>query len=181
MKQIAIIVAGTLLALVVSFVAAGGDTTMPGMQEMHGMHHGAGMADHERASFAFGHPGQANEVNRTIQVTALDTMQYTPSTITVRQGETIKFVITNAGKIRHEFVLGDSSAQREHAEEMKKMMSMAGMEGMTMHDDPNGVSLEPGQTKTLIWHFTRPGSFKFACHEPGHYEAGMIGKVAVEQ
>jgi uncharacterized cupredoxin-like copper-binding protein len=47
------------------------------------------------------------------------------------------------------------------------------------HADPNQVSVEPGKTGELIWQFTRDGTFDFACLEPGHFEAGMVGRILV--
>ena len=47
------------------------------------------------------------------------------------------------------------------------------------HVDPNQLSLEAGETGTLIWQSTRAGAFDFACLRPGHFDAGMRGKIAV--
>ena len=120
----------------------------------------------------FGQPGKADQVQRTIEVKALDTMRYDPQTFTVKAGETIRFVVTNVGRLKHEFIIGDPAEQRAHAEMMKKM---PGME----HEDPNALNLEPGETKTLIWQFGQAGVVEVACHVPGHYEAGMVAQVKV--
>ena len=119
-----------------------------------------------------GQPGKADQVQRTIEVKALDTMRYDPQTFTVKAGETIRFVVTNVGRLKHEFVIGDPAEQRAHAEMMKKMPGM-------VHEDPNALSLEPGETKTLIWQFGQAGVVEVACHVPGHYEAGMVAQVKV--
>jgi uncharacterized cupredoxin-like copper-binding protein len=37
------------------------------------------------------------------------------------------------------------------------------------------VLVEPGQTKELVWKFTKATELDFACNMPGHYEAGMVG------
>jgi uncharacterized cupredoxin-like copper-binding protein len=39
--------------------------------------------------------------------------------------------------------------------------------------------VEPGQRKEIVWQFTKPGEFYYACLMPGHMQAGMIGKVIV--
>ena len=122
----------------------------------------------------FGRPGKADQVQRTIEVKALDTMRYDPQTFTVKAGETIRFVVTNVGRLKHEFIIGDPAEQRAHAEMMRKM---PGME----HEDPNALNLEPGETKTLIWQFGQAGVVEVACHVPGHYEAGMVAQVKVEE
>ena len=41
------------------------------------------------------------------------------------------------------------------------------------------VHVAPGKTGTLVWQFTRAGEFNYGCLIPGHFEAGMIGKVTV--
>lgn len=120
----------------------------------------------------FGQPGKADQVQRTIEVKALDTLRYDPQTFTVKAGETIRFVVTNVGQLKHEFIIGDPAEQRAHAEMMKKMPGM-------VHEDPNALSLEPGETKTLIWQFGQAGVVEVACHVSGHYEAGMVAQVKV--
>jgi len=120
----------------------------------------------------YGKPGEAAQVNRTIEVQAADSMRYAPAAITVRRGETIQFVLKNTGKLPHELVLGDAQSLREHAETMRRHPDME-------HDDPNMVKVAPGGTGTLIWKFTRAGTVDFACLIPGHYEAGMKGTIRV--
>jgi uncharacterized cupredoxin-like copper-binding protein len=120
-----------------------------------------------------GEPADAADADRTIEVTALDTMAYDPPTVTVEPGEAVTFVVTNTGEAVHEFTLGDQAMQDEHAEEMAEMGSGMG------HDEPNALSLEPGETKELTWRFGDGGTVIYACHEPGHYQAGMHGEISV--
>jgi len=131
---------------------------------------------HDQGRFAFGEPGDARKVDRTIRIRALDTMRYDEQKLTVRAGETVRFVVTDAGKIRHEFVIGDAAEQHEHEKEMRGMPA-----GMVMPDEANGISLAPGETKSIVWHFAGPGTVEFACHEPGHFEAGMVGRILVKK
>lgn len=125
-------------------------------------------------SVNYGKPGNPAKVQRTIKVTTLDAMRFDPASITVKAGETIRFLVTNTGKIDHEFALGDAESQHEHAEMMKKMPGMK-------HDEANAVTVAPGQTKEIIWQFAKPGKVEVACHLPGHYEAGMKGDIVVEK
>ena len=128
--------------------------------------------------FAGGHaadlgtPGDPNNVTRSVEVEMTDAMRFRPDSIDVKRGETIRFIVRNTGMLRHEMVLGTIEEMREHAERMRKSPGMK-------HADPNQVSVEPGRTGELIWRFTRDGTFDFACLEPGHFEAGMIGKIVV--
>jgi uncharacterized cupredoxin-like copper-binding protein len=124
------------------------------------------------AESAIGEPGKAASVTRTVQIEMSDAMRYTPSSINAKQGETIRFVIKNTGKVKHELVLGTEKELKEHYEVMKKFPEME-------HDDPNMVTVAPGMTGQVIWKFTKAGTIDFACLQPGHYDAGMKGAVAV--
>lgn len=122
--------------------------------------------------FAFGHPGAPGAHVRVIHIQALD-LSFEPKSITVQRGETVKFVITNKSPVTHEFVIGDPVLQTEHEKEMQTMP------GMPMHD-VNGVALPPGLTRELVWTFTRDGVVEYACHVPGHFAAGMVGKIIIQ-
>jgi uncharacterized cupredoxin-like copper-binding protein len=127
---------------------------------------------HTTHATAFGKPGKAEQVSRTITVTMKDSMRFTPSNITVKRGETVKFIVKNEGKLKHEMVLGTAKDLKEHAEMMRQSPDM-------QHDDPNQVSLDAGQTGELIWQFNRAGKVDFACLQAGHFEAGMVGNIKV--
>lgn len=121
---------------------------------------------------AFGRPGERARVTRTVRIVGTDDMRYTPARIRVKQGETVRFVVRNAGKILHETVLGTKPELQEHYELMKKFPDME-------HDEPHMVHLKPGHTGEMIWHFTKAGEFHFACLMPGHFDAGMMGTISV--
>jgi uncharacterized cupredoxin-like copper-binding protein len=121
----------------------------------------------------FGQEGDPRKVARTFQVGMSDTMRFTPAEIVVRQGETIRFVVRNHGKVLHEMVIGTKTAIAEHAELMKRF---PGME----HADANMAHVKAGQRGEIVWQFTRAGEFAFACLQPGHFEAGMAGKITVQ-
>lgn len=141
---------------------------MPVLAQAGGTHAGG----HDDHAATYGIPGKAAQVSRTVEVQATDSMRYSPATITVQRGETIKFVVKNTGKLPHELVLGDVKSLKEHAELMRRHPDME-------HDDPNAVKVAPGETGTLVWKFTEAGTVDFACLIPGHYEAGMKGSIRV--
>jgi putative spermidine/putrescine transport system substrate-binding protein len=122
---------------------------------------------------AIGQPGDPGQVSRTVTMTMSDAMRFTPDRIEARKGETIRFVLQNAGRLRHELVLGDPDALRRHAALMQMMPEM-------QHSGPNMASLAPGERGELIWKFTRTGTVSFACLQSGHMEAGMRGAVTVQ-
>ena len=90
----------------------------------------------------------------------------------MRQGETIRLLIRNKGKMLHELVIGTRQELDEHAALMLKHPNME-------HDEPYMAHVAPGKTGQIIWHFNRAGEFEFACLIAGHYQAGMVGKLIV--
>jgi uncharacterized cupredoxin-like copper-binding protein len=120
----------------------------------------------------WGIAGDARAVKRTIEVSMTDAMRFTPERIEVRQGEVVRFVLKNRGKLLHEFVLGTRKELDEHA---ALMLKFPGME----HDEPYMAHVKPGGQGEMVWNFNRAGVFEFACLIAGHYQAGMVGKVTV--
>ena len=140
-----LLVAGVAFSMSAGAFAAG----------VHGGGHGA----------SSGEPGKASEVARTITVEMYDNY-YEPEEITVKPGETVRFVVENKGNLVHEFNVGTPDMHKAHQEEMmmmvehgviqggklnQDMMNMDMGNGKAMkHDDPNSVLLEPGQSKEVI-------------------------------
>jgi len=48
-----------------------------------------------------------------------------------------------------------------------------------VHEDANSVTVEPGQTRELVWAFTGESQVELACNIPGHSEAGMTASVSL--
>jgi uncharacterized cupredoxin-like copper-binding protein len=122
----------------------------------------------------FGKAADPKKAARTIRVDMADTMRFTPTEIAVKRGDTVRFVATNRGKVMHEMVLGTMQELREHAELMKKH---PGME----HDEPHMLHVAPGKSGEMGWRFTRAGEFFYGCLVPGHFEAGMLGRITVKE
>jgi uncharacterized cupredoxin-like copper-binding protein len=135
-------------------------------------------AHEDHAKFSAGQPGDPNKPARTIHVLMRDdgneqNMRFEPALITVRKGEQIRFLLENGGTESHEFMLATVAENRKHAQLMKKFPDME-------HDDPNAKRLAMSERGELLWRFTKAGQFEFACLIPGHYEAGMHGKIIVK-
>ncbi|MGE4050929.1 MAG: plastocyanin/azurin family copper-binding protein [Piscinibacter sp.] len=120
----------------------------------------------------WGIAGERRAARRSIEVGMGDDMRFTPARIEVRQGETLRFVIRNRGKLMHEFVIGTKRELDEHAALMAKFPDM-------QHDEPYMAHVAPGRTGEIVWTFNRAGEFQFACLIAGHYQAGMVGQVVV--
>lgn len=109
---------------------------------------------------------------RTVEITALDNLRFEPDSTTVGVGETVRFVVTNERQALHDFFVGTEEQQMAHEQEMAEM---GGMD----HGSTEGLVLGPGETAELTVTFDEPGEVVFACHQPGHYAAGMVGTIAV--
>ena len=121
----------------------------------------------------FGREGDPRKAVRTVKVDMSDKMRFTPARLTIKQGDSVKFVVRNSGKVMHEMVLGTMKELKEHAEMMKKHPTME-------HDEPYMAHVAPGKTETMVWQFTKAGEFYYGCLVPGHFEAGMVGKLTVK-
>jgi uncharacterized cupredoxin-like copper-binding protein len=109
---------------------------------------------------------------RAVTVTLSDDMRFTPANWQATSGETVRIQLVNAGKVRHEFIIGTEADLQAHAQEMKKPNS-------EHHHANNAVSVAAGATGELVVTFTDAGVLHIACFEPGHYEAGMRGTISV--
>jgi uncharacterized cupredoxin-like copper-binding protein len=161
-NQIHSILAGALVAcsLLVSTAQAAGD---------HGKHGSTAMKKEQKE---WGIAGDARAAKRTIQITMSDQMRFSPDVIEVTQGETVRLVVKNTGKVMHELVIGTRKDLDEHA---ALMVKFPGME----HDEPYMMHVRAGKTSSLAWTFNRVGEFDFACLIPGHYQGGMVGRIRV--
>jgi uncharacterized cupredoxin-like copper-binding protein len=102
---------------------------------------------------------------RVVHLDMTDALKFDPSTVQVATGESVRFVLTNSGTAVHEFQVGPADK--------------------VAADDVDGVivvekdELDAGSTRAVDYTFVTTGAFAFACHEPGHYEAGMKGVVDI--
>lgn len=158
---------GTALAVLVSFAVPGAFAHADAKPAHTKPARAVAVEEH-----AFGQQGNPKKVSRTIAIDMTDMMRFTPADITVKQGETIKFVLKNKGKMLHEMVIGTPENLKAHAAIMQKH---PGME----HAEPYMAHVRPGRREHLVWQFTKVGEFTYACLVPGHFEAGMFGKIKV--
>ena len=142
-----------------------------------------------------GSKGNVADVTRVIKVIMYDNY-YEPSSFQIREGETIKFEVENAGMLVHEFNIANKMMHMKHQPEMEKMVEneilfadsidkdkmkkMAKMDKSMGHSHSNSVLLEPKQKGDIIWKFDNAVNIEVACNVPGHYQAGMIAKVNIK-
>lgn len=122
---------------------------------------------------AWGIAGSPEAALRTVDFRMSDDMRFTPATLRVKRGETLRLRVRNDGRLMHEYVLGTPPENAKHAELMVKFPDME-------HDEPYMAHVLPGETRDIVWNFNRPGRFEFACLIAGHYSAGMKGNITVE-
>lgn len=139
-----------------------------------------------------GMPGKAADATRTIEIIMHDNY-FEPESLDIKEGETVRFVVKNAGEFVHEFNIATAEMHKAHGPEMMMMMEhgvlqadkidwdaakkMQASMGHGMHNDPNSVLLEPGKTGEVVWTFPDHAKLEFACNVPGHYDSGMVGPV----
>lgn len=111
------------------------------------------------------------EADRTVEIEMVD-IAFKPNQLSVKAGETIRFVFLNRGEIEHEAVIGDEEAQAAHKE---------GVHGGGYGGSKQAPRVEvfPGETGELTHTFEKPGQLLIGCHEPGHYDAGMRVDITV--
>lgn len=161
MKKLTILLAAVTYAGSFSLAFAHGDAA-----------HAKEQATMKMEQKPWGIGGAAKAVTRSIVVSMTDSMRFSPEKIELKQGDTVKFVLKNDGKLMHEFVIGTKKDLDAHA---ALMVKFPGME----HDEPYMAHVAPGKTGTIIWSFNKAGSFDFACLIAGHHQAGMVGKITV--
>jgi uncharacterized cupredoxin-like copper-binding protein len=102
---------------------------------------------------------------RVVWMNMDDTLKFMPDSVPVAKGETIRFVLTNSGTVVHEFAVGD--AAKVDADEIDGVVVMEADE------------LDAGSTHAIDYTFEGSGPYGYACHEPGHFEAGMKGSIVL--
>ena len=102
---------------------------------------------------------------RVVWMNMDDNLKFMPNTVRVAKGEAVRFVLTNSGKVTHEFQIGP--ADKVAADEADGII--------TVEKD----LLDAGSTHAVDYTFDGTGPYAYACHEPGHYEAGMKGDIVL--
>lgn len=121
-----------------------------------------------------GEPGKASDVTKTIRLTTVDAMRFNfKDHPEITPGDVVRFIVTNEGRINHEFSIGNAEEQKAHQAMMRKMPDM-------VHEDGNSITIKPGETRELIWKFNGEPNVVFACNIPGHAEAGMVHSLLVK-
>ena len=156
-----------LLALALVLSACGSDSS----GHVHGEDgHSHSHGGHGQQGSVPGSAADPAEATKKVVIKA-DELSFAPRSIEAKVGEVVTFVVRNVGKLDHELVLGDEAYQKAHETEMQGGHHSKGMD--------NAVTVAPGETARVTWHFDEAGEVLYGCHLPGHYSGGMRGTVAV--
>lgn len=130
------------------------------------MDHG-NMQHHGKMASAVGMPAPVEQATQTINVSLTDDMRmhFSPA-LNIKQGEIVRFVVSNNGQMPHEFSVGSIDEQDKHRAMMRSMPNME-------HSDGTTITLQAGETAELGWHFMGQNFVELSCNIPGHAEAGM--------
>lgn len=165
------LVVPSVLFLLSGPVVAGGEHKHhhdAGHDQKHGHDKGHGHDHGKHGVSKVGAPAPADKASKTINVAMSDNMRFAfDQPLEIRHGEIVRFVVSNQGKIRHEFSISNAEEQKAHVAMMKEMPDMK-------HEDGNTITVEPGEQLALTWQFSGEREVVLACNIPGHSEAGMI-------
>jgi uncharacterized cupredoxin-like copper-binding protein len=108
---------------------------------------------------------------KTIEITAYHS-RFEPDRITVKPGETVRFVISNADPIDHEFIIGPPETHDIH-ERGEPHFHTGAVQGE--------VTVPAGATVETTWTFGEAGSpdVAYGCHLAGHWDYGMHGMALI--
>ena len=96
--------------------------------------------------------------------------KFSISSLSVRPGTTVRFLVRNNDPIDHEFIVGDARVHALHERGTHPAHPPV----------PGEVSVRAGQLGETFYRFDQAGRYLFACHLPGHFAYGMRGWVDVE-
>jgi plastocyanin len=103
-----------------------------------------------------GAAGSAGAAGPVVGVVGYDTMRYAPETVTVKAGEAVTISFTNRGILPHDLITQGAET------------------------NASLVNVTAGREQRGTFRADKPGEYAFVCIQPGHKEAGMIGKIVVD-
>ena len=99
-----------------------------------------------------------------------------PDHFTVRQGESVRFLISNPDTIGHELFIGTVA---EQAERRMAAPSIPTDDETATHFG-YGIYIPAFSEGELDYAFSSDTDLLIGCHLPGHWEAGMVATIDVQ-
>ena len=114
---------------------------------------------------------------KTAQITVtMKEFAYAPNPITVAAGTPVEITLVNEGAVEHDFVIEVISVTDVSMDGAMEDHEMSGdHEEFDLH-----TSTPAGETSTLTFTPTEPGTYQIFCSVPGHKEAGMVAELIVK-
>lgn len=125
-------------------------------------------------------PGTAEEP-RAVAVIMRDYV-FNPTPLYLVPGETVEFLVINAGMVTHQFVLGDESVQQAWASADAAATPPGAFATPPAASVAPGVGgaevlLAPGESRSVTYHVPAGAVLQLVCQLPGHVDQGMVGSV----
>jgi uncharacterized cupredoxin-like copper-binding protein len=121
---------------------------------------------------------------RAVQIEMTD-FAFTPREVTLRSGEVVTLVLKNKGTVPHEIMAGGGEIQHAggYANDLFAGTDLRVSGDMRPDHQHGGVMILVDRGRTAYATFTVPyrrGVYELGCFEPGHYLAGMFGRLVIE-
>ena len=119
--------------------------------------------------------GEASQPSTEIILDAADFF-YRPMSVKIPVGEQVMLTLRNTGAVEHDFVIEKIDARVDMQQESGSDTHRA--HGAEATYDLH-FSAQPGETTTIQFTVSEPGTYTFFCSVLGHKEAGMLGELIV--
>lgn len=116
----------------------------------------------------------SSDGGQSLTIEAQD-LAFSPANLEVTAGDPVKLTLQNNGMLEHDFSVMEFPMEGE-AEAAGGMDHDMGSGPM---DPELHVAAGAGQSATLDFTPSKPGTYEFWCTVPGHKEAGMTGTLVV--
>lgn len=113
--------------------------------------------------------GRSSDSSTTLHVD-MNEFMFSPDQFTVPAGKQIKLELKNTGSIKHDFIILKKGIEVQNSFNHEKQM-----DNIYFH-----AELESNNADTFTFTApTEPGEYQVICGIPGHFQAGMTGKLTV--
>ncbi|MDP4552329.1 cupredoxin domain-containing protein [Alkalihalobacillus macyae] len=105
---------------------------------------------------------------------------YDPLNLTLKKGQKVELTLTNQGKSFHDWVVKEMPVAMKEQEEGHEDK---GTESGHKHGGEFSlhVGADAGESSKLVFTPSEVGEYEIYCSVEGHKEAGMVGKITVEE